>query len=105
MREIRLADRFLGLDRVHEAQGRLGNDASDQPYLGDRGDVEVRNPAFPQKLDQLRRGVRLNRVERAALELLHEEAGSTPRGMRANERYRLNRALTGDFKAVGSLDG
>jgi hypothetical protein len=90
---------------MHEAKRRLGSDACDQPHLGDRSDVEVRDTTFPQQLDQLWGGVRFDRIELPAHKLLHEEAGGTPRGMRAKERYRLDRTLTGDFKAVRSLDG
>ena len=37
--EIGLGDRFLGLDRVHEAQGRLRQRLGDQPHFAERGDV------------------------------------------------------------------
>jgi hypothetical protein len=49
--EISLGDRFLGLDRVHEAQGRVGQHVADQAHLGDRRDVEMGDAIIPQDLD------------------------------------------------------
>src|SRR3546814_8450087 len=48
VRVIGLADRFLGLNRVHETQGRARQRPRDEPHLGDRGDVVIRDPARPQ---------------------------------------------------------
>ena len=50
----------------------------------------------PQDLQQVGRRVRLDRIERAARELLDEEAGGAPRGVRTQQRDRLDRALLGD---------
>ena len=51
---------------------------------------------FPEDLQQLRRRIRLDRIERLAREPLHEEAGRAPCGMRAEKRDRLDRTLIGD---------
>ena len=99
MLEIGLGDGFLGLHRVHEAQHRLGQRLVDQAHLADRGDVVMRDARVPQDLQQVGRRVRLHRIERAARKLLDEEAGSAARGVRTQQRDRLNRALLGD---VGS---
>src|SRR3546814_3894664 len=40
VRVIGLADRFLGLDRVHETQGRARQRPRDEPHLGDRRSEE-----------------------------------------------------------------
>ena len=85
MLEIGFGDRFLGLHRVHEAQDRLGQRLADQPDLADRGDVVMGDARVPQDPQQVGRGVRLDRIERAAGELLDEEAGSAPRGMRTQQ--------------------
>ena len=52
------------------------------------GDARV-----PQDLQQVRRGIGLDRIERLARKLLGKEAGGTLCGMRTEERDRLNRAL------------
>ena len=85
MLEIGLGDRFLGLHRVHEAEHRLGQRLVDQADFADRGDVIMRDAGFPQDLQQVGRRVRLHRIERAARELLDEEAGGAPRGVRTQQ--------------------
>ena len=47
--------------------------------------------AVPQDLQQVGRGIRLDRIERPARKLLDEEAGGAPGGVRTNERDRLDR--------------
>ena len=96
MVEIGLGDRFLGLHRVHEAEHRVGQRLVDEADLADRGDVIMRDAGFPEDPQQVRRRVRLHRIERAARELLDEETGGAPRGMRTQKRDRLDRALLGD---------
>jgi hypothetical protein len=98
--EIGFRDRLLGLDRVHEAQGRAGQSLSDQPHFGDRRDVVMRDPAVPQDLQQVRRGIRLDRIDGPARKLLHEESGGPPGGVRTNKRDRLNRPLHRDVDNV-----
>ena len=95
--EIGLGDRFLGLHRVHEADDCLGQRLVDQADLADRGDVVMGDARVPQDAQQVRRRVRLDRVERAARELLDEEAGRAARGMWAQQRDRLDRTLLGDI--------
>ena len=85
MLEIGFGDRLLGLHRVHEAEHRLGQRLVDEPNLADRSDVIVRNAGVPQDLEQVGRRVRLDRVERAAGELLDEEAGGPTRGVRTQQ--------------------
>ena len=97
MLEIGLGDRFLGLDRVHEAQDRVGQRLGDQPHLGDRGDVIMGDAGVPQDPQQVRRGIGLHRIERAARKLLDEEAGGAARGVRTQQRDRLDRTLLGDI--------
>ena len=92
MVEIGLGDRFLGLHRVHEAEHGLGQRLVDQADLGDRGDVIMRDAGVPQDLQQVGRRIGLDRIERAARKLLDEEAGSAARGMRTQQRDRLDRA-------------
>ena len=56
----------------------------------------------PQDLQQVRRRVGLDRIERAARKLLDEEAGGAPRGVRTKKRDRLDRTLLGD---IGTAPG
>ena len=93
MVEIGFGDRFLGLDRVHEAQHGFRQRFRDQAHFADRGDVIMGDARVPQDLQQLRRGIGLDRIERPARKLLDEEAGSALGGVRTKERDRLNRAL------------
>ena len=103
MLEIGLGDRFLGLDRVHEAQAPpRGSVSRDQPHFADRGDVIMGDARVPQDLQQVGRRIGLHRIERPARKLLDEEAGGAPRGVRTKERDRLDRALLGD---VGTVAG
>ena len=96
MIEISLGNGFLGLHRVHEAQHCLRQHVVDQPHLTDRGDVIMGDAGIPEDLQQVGRRVRLDRIERAARELLDEEPGRAPRGMRAQQSDRLDRTLLGD---------
>ena len=66
MHMIGFRDRFLGLDGMHEAQlhaflagQRIGN----QPHFSDRGHVKMRDARCEQRADQIRRRVRLYRIE------------------------------------------
>ncbi len=49
MRVIGFGNRFLGLDRMHEAQLRLRQSRRDQTHLNDRGNVVMRDSAIPQR--------------------------------------------------------
>ena len=102
MVEIGLGDGLLGLHRMHEAQHRLRQRLVDQPDFADRGDVVMRDAGVPQDLQQLRRRVRLDRIERAARKLLDEEAGGATRGVRTEKRHRLDRTKLSD---VGTGSG
>ena len=57
---------------------------------------------LPQDPEQIRRGIGLHRIERAARKLLDKEAGGAPGGVRTNERDRLDRTQLGD---VGTASG
>ena len=50
-------------------------------------------------LQQIRRGIGLDRIERLARKLLDEEAGGAPGGVRTYQRNRLDRALLGEGDA------
>ena len=56
----------------------------------------MRDARVPQDLQQVGRRIGLHRIERAARELLDEEAGGAARGMRTKKRDRLDRTLLGD---------
>ena len=96
MTEIGLGDDLLGLDRVHEALDGLGQRFGDQAHLADRSHVIVRDSGVPQDLEEVGRRVRLDRIERAARKLLDEETGGTTRGVRTQQRDRLNRTQLDD---------
>jgi len=96
MGEIGLGDRLLGLHGVHEADHGLGQRIVHEPDLADRGDVVMRDSGVPQDLQQVRRRVRLDRIERAARELFNEETGGALRGVRAQQSHRLDRSAHGD---------
>ena len=96
MIEIGFGDDLFGLHRVHEALDRLGQRLPDQANLADRGHVVMGDAGVPQDLEQVGRGVRLDRIERAAREFLDEEPRRAPRGMRTQQRHRLNRTQLGD---------
>ena len=96
MVEIGLGDDLLGLHRVHEALNRLRKRFGHQPDFADRGDVVMGDTRIPQKLQQVGRGVRLHRIERAAGELLDEEARGPARGVRTQQRDRLDRTQRND---------
>ena len=105
MVEIGLGDRLLRLHRMHEAGHRLGKGLRDQPHLGDRRHVIMGDAFRPQDPQQVRRGIGLHRIERAARKLLNEEAGGAPGGVRTNERDRLDRALHCDCDAGDGVNG
>ena len=71
------------LHRMHEAQGRFGQNLADQAHFGDRGDVVVRYPRIPKYPQQCRRGIGLHRIERRPWKLLDEETGGARGGVRA----------------------
>ena len=98
MVEISLGDGFLGLHRVHEAEHGLGQRLVDKADLADGGDIIMRDAGVPQDLQQVGRRVGLDRIERAARELLDEETGSAARGVRTQQRDRLDRAELGDSR-------
>src|SRR4029079_9170386 len=96
MLEMGFGDRFLGLHRVHEAEHCAGQDLVDEADLADRRDVVVGDALVPQDAQQVGRRVRLYRIERLARELLDEETGGAPRGVRAQQSNRLDRSELGD---------
>ena len=57
----------------------------------------MRDAGVPQDLEQVGRRVRLDRIERAARKLLDEEAGGATRGVRTQQRDRLDRSQLGDI--------
>src|SRR3546814_12849225 len=89
---ISLSDRFLWLDRMHEAQGRLRQGVGDKPHLRNGSNIEMRNSALPERLQKLRRRIRLDRIKRFARKLFSKESSSPACSLRTNKRYRLNRA-------------
>ncbi|MCY1170694.1 hypothetical protein D9M73_107810 [compost metagenome] len=104
--EIGRADRFGCLDRVHEAQGRLGERFRNQTHFRDRRDVEMGDARIPQNLQELRRRIRFHGIHRTTRELLCEEPGRTRCRMRTNQRDRLNRPLLSDVDtSVGNRRG
>jgi hypothetical protein len=90
--EISLGNRFLGLDRMHEADRRFRQRLGDKPHLGDRGHVVMRDSAIPKDLEEIGRRIRLHRIEHPARKLLYKEAGGAPGGVRTKERDRLDRS-------------
>jgi len=102
--EIGLANRVRGLDRVHEAQNRLGQDRAHQPHLGDRSDVEMGDAIVPQDANQVRRGIGLDRIERLARKLLDEETGGARSGVRAIEDNGLVRRESADYGRSAGID-
>src|SRR3546814_8615448 len=88
---ISLSDRFLWLDRMHEAQGRLRQGVGDKPHLRNGSNIEMRNSALPERLQKLRRRIRLDRIKRFARKLFSKESSSPTCSLRTNKRYRLNR--------------
>ena len=101
---IGFADRARRLHRMHEAQHGFGQQAAHQPYLGDRRDVVMRDARAPQRLDQVRRRVRLNGIERLTRELLDEETGGAQRGMRAVEDDGFVRSEVADYSLGIGID-
>ncbi len=89
--KISLADRFLGLDRVHEAQLGARQRLGDQTHLGDRSDVIMADARAPERPEKLRAGIGLHRIQRLARKLLREEPCGAGCCLRANERYRCCR--------------
>ena len=53
----------------------------------------MRHARVPQDLEQVGRGVGLDRIERLARKLLGKEAGGARGGVRTKQRDRLDRAL------------
>ena len=104
MREIGFGDRRRGLHRMHEAQHRLGQEAAHQPHLRDGGDVVMGDARIPQHADQLRRGVGLDGIEHLARELLDEETGGAPRGVRAIEDDGFVRTKVADYSQCVGID-
>ncbi len=96
MVEIGFGDDLLGLHRVHEALHGLGQRLADQAHLADRGDVVMGDSGIPQDPQQVGRGVRLDRIKRAAGEFLDEKARGAARRVRTQQRDRLNRTQPDD---------
>ena len=106
MLEIGLGDGFLGLHRMHEAQACLRQRLGDKPHFAQGRDIIMGNAGVPQDAQKLRRGIGLDCIERPARKLLDEEAGGTLRGVRTQQRDRLDRSLTGDVgnRAIAVMD-
>src|SRR3546814_5753580 len=51
----------------------------------------MRNSALPERLQKLRRRIRLDRIKRFARKLFSKESSSPTCSLRTNKRYRLNR--------------
>ncbi len=68
----------------------------DEADLADGGDIKMRDAIVPQDLEQIGRRIGLDRIKRAARELLDEEAGGATRSMRTQQRDRVDRAELGD---------
>src|SRR3546814_5400660 len=51
----------------------------------------MRNSALPERLQKLRRRIRLDRIKRFARKLFSKESRSPTCSLRTNKRYRLNR--------------
>src|SRR3546814_4740384 len=83
---ISLSDRFLWLDRMHEAQGRLRQGVGDKPHLRNGSNIEMRNSALPERLQKLRRRIRLDRIKRFARKLFSKESSSPTCSLRTNKR-------------------
>ena len=73
------------LDRVHEAQDRIGRHFAHQAHFGDGGDIIMRQPRIPQGADQISGRVGLDRIHRRARKLRQEEPGRAASGMRADK--------------------
>ena len=64
------------------------------------------DPGVPQDPQQIGRRIGLHRIERAARKLLDEETGGAPRGMRTQQRDRLNRSQLDDVgSAAAAVQG
>src|SRR3546814_18897311 len=88
---ISLSDRFLWLDRMHEAQGRLRQGVGDKPHLRDGSNIEMRNSALTERLQKLRRRIRIDRIQRLARKISSKESSSPACSLRTTKRYRLHR--------------
>ena len=91
VREIRFRNRFRRFHRMHEAQRGIRQQARDETHLGDRGDVVMRDAAVPQDPQQIGRRIRLHGIPRTPRKPLDEEARGARRGVRADQRDRLDR--------------
>jgi len=91
MLPIGFGNRFLGLDRVHEAERGLGKRARDEANLGNRGDVIMGDARIPEHAQEVGRRIRLDRIKGRAGKSLDEETRCAPRGMRADKRNRFDR--------------
>ena len=67
---IGFADRGQLLDRIHVAQGGVGQGRARHPHFVDRSDVEIGNAFCPQQFQQGRRRICLYRIERLAGKLV-----------------------------------
>ena len=103
--EIGFADRLFGLDRMHEAQGRLWQQVAHQSHFGDGSGIIMRDAAIPQQPDQIGRGIGFYRIERLARKLLDKEAGGARGGMRTEQCDRLNRKHLCDIGTASSAGG
>src|SRR3546814_16964130 len=99
---ISLSDRFLWLDRMHEAQGRLRQGVGDKPHLRNGSNIEMRNSALPERLQKLRRRIRLDRIKRLARNLFSKESSRPTCILRTTKRYRPNR-LEGSSYTQGAM--
>ena len=85
---VSFGNRRRRLHRVHETQHSLrAQGIAHQPHFGDAGGIVMGDPRIPQRPQQIRRGVRLYRIQRLARKLLYEETGGARGGLRAIENY------------------
>ena len=60
----------------------------------------MRDALLPQQLQQVGRGIGLDRIKRPARKLLDEEAGSPAGGVRTKQRDRLDRPQLRDLAGI-----
>jgi hypothetical protein len=76
---------------MHIAQGCVWRVGANKAHFGNRCDVEMRDPAVPQRRDERRRRISLYGIKSLARKLFDKETGGALCGVRTKERNRLNR--------------
>ena len=102
---IRLGNRAARLDRMHEAQFRIGQQPAHQPHFGDRGDIVMGDPVVPQDTDQIGRGIRFYRVECTPAKAVHEETRSACRSVRTVQDNRFVRRKRRNYGSSVGISG